>query len=84
MKVSHSSSPAPSRSGRGPLLGNHLQLSHAVNSSEALRAFLCSGRLAAEADVTLDPRGRPILAHPPLTESDLSLAEFVGQLHRAG
>lgn len=51
---------------------------HAVNSQEKLQEALAGEVMMIEADVLLrDDDGIPIMAHPPSTDSDLSLVEFV-------
>ena len=35
------------------------------------------GTMMIEADVSMGPGGEPIMAHPPATQSDLSLQQFL-------
>jgi len=51
---------------------------HAVNSQKRLQEALSGKAMMLEADVLLRPAdGKPIMAHPPDTESDLSLEQFL-------
>ena len=53
--------------------------SHATNSVAALAHATSAQRPVdfVEADIILDPKGRPVMAHPPATTSDLSFEAFV-------
>ncbi|KAL9951113.1 hypothetical protein ACROYT_G043717 [Oculina patagonica] len=51
---------------------------HAVNSRAKLQEALSGEAMMLEADVLLRPAdGMPIMAHPPETDSDLSLEQFL-------
>merc|ERR1719219_1111620 len=51
--------------------------SHATNSQAELAAALSDGTMMIEADVSAGEEGEPIMAHPPDTQSDLSLELFL-------
>ena len=58
--------------------GLELRWAHAVNSHKKLQEALSGKAMMLEADVLLRPAdGIPIMAHPPDTESDLSLEQFL-------
>lgn len=58
--------------------GLELRWAHAVNSHKKLQEALSGKAMMLEADVLLHPAdGMPIMAHPPDTESDLSLEQFL-------
>ena len=51
--------------------------SHATNSKALLDQALADSTMMIEADVSLGPGNRPIMAHPPANTSDLSLQQFL-------
>merc|ERR1712062_141977 len=51
--------------------------SHATNSQAELATALSDGTMMIEADVSAGEDGQPIMAHPPDTQSDLSLDLFL-------
>ena len=58
--------------------GLELSWAHAVNSPTKLEEALSGKTMMLEADVLLRPAdGMPIMAHPPDTDSDFSLAQFL-------
>ena len=58
--------------------GLEVHWAHAVNSHKKLQEALSGKTMMLEADVLLRPSdGMPIMAHPPDTESDLSLEQFL-------
>lgn len=58
--------------------GLDLHWAHAVNSHKKLQEALSGRAMMLEADVLLRPAdGIPIMAHPPDTDSDLSLQQFL-------
>jgi len=58
--------------------GLEVRWAHAVNSQNKLQEALSGKAMMLEADVLLRPADRiPIMAHPPDTESDLSLEQFL-------
>ena len=58
--------------------GLEVRWAHAVNSQNKLQEALSGKVMMLEADVLLRPADRiPIMAHPPDTESDLSLEQFL-------
>ena len=58
--------------------GLEVRWAHAVNSTKKLQEALSGKAMMLEADVLLRPAdGTPIMAHPPVTESDLSLEQFL-------
>ena len=58
--------------------GLELHWAHAVNSHKKLQEALSGRAMMLEADILLHPAdGIPIMAHPPDTESDLSLEQFL-------
>ena len=58
--------------------GLEVHWAHAVNSHKKLQEALSGKTMVLEADVLLRPSdGMPIMAHPPDTESDLSLEQFL-------
>ena len=58
--------------------GLELSWAHAVNSQLKLKEALSGKSMMLEADILLCPEdGTPIMAHPPNTDSDLSLTQFL-------
>lgn len=58
--------------------GLELSWAHAVNSQLKLKAAFSGNSMMLEADVLLHPKdGTPLMAHPPNTNSDLSLVQFL-------
>ena len=58
--------------------GLEVHWAHAVNSHKKLQEALSGKTMMLEADVLLRPSdGMPIMAHPPDTESDLSLEQYL-------
>ncbi|OQS05783.1 hypothetical protein THRCLA_02135 [Thraustotheca clavata] len=57
----------------------HVPWAHAVNSKAKL-ADAIAKHLAIEADVLLNGKGIPVMAHPPATDSDLSLETFLREV----
>ena len=58
--------------------GLELSWAHAVNSQLKLKEALSGKSMMLEADILLCPEdGTPIMAHPPNTDSDLSLTRFL-------
>lgn len=58
--------------------GLEVSWAHAVNSHEKLQEALSGKAMMLEADVSLRlADGTPIMAHPPDTDSDLSLVQFL-------
>ena len=51
--------------------------SHGTNSHDQLHQALSDDTMMIEADVSIGPDGQPIMAHPPVTISDLSLQQFL-------
>jgi len=51
--------------------------SHATNSIDLLDTAIKDDTMMIEADISIGEGGVPIMAHPPLTESDLTLQEFM-------
>jgi Menorin len=51
---------------------------HAVNSQQKLQSALNDPQIMfLEVDVSISSNGEVVLAHPPVTDSDLSFAEFI-------
>ena len=59
-----------------------LSWSHGTNSEEALIEALDGAVHFIETDVMLNREGKIICAHPPNTDSDLSLNDFLWRTHR--
>lgn len=57
--------------------GLEVTWAHSCNSRAQLQEALAGEAMMIEADVLLRADGTPIMAHPPNTDSDLSLAEFL-------
>jgi len=57
--------------------------SHATNSQAALATALSDDTMMIEADVSGGEDGQPIMAHPPETQSDLSLQLFLDTVLQA-
>jgi len=51
--------------------------SHATNSKELLEEAIEGDTMMIEADISIGEGGVPIMAHPPQTTSNLTLAEFL-------
>ena len=51
--------------------------SHATNSKELLEEAIEGDTMMIEADISIGEGGVPIMAHPPQTTSDITLAEFL-------
>ncbi|OQR82607.1 hypothetical protein ACHHYP_15737 [Achlya hypogyna] len=60
----------------------HVHWAHAVNSQAKLADALAN-LLAIEADVLLASSGIAVMAHPPATDSDLSLDDFLSRVASA-
>ncbi|ETV97937.1 hypothetical protein H310_09252 [Aphanomyces invadans] len=57
----------------------HVYWAHAVNSQALLAAALDKSQ-AIEADVLLNSGNEPVMAHPPATDSNLTLRAFLAQV----
>lgn len=58
---------------------------HAVNSKARLAESLQSSALFLECDVLLRAKdGEPIIAHPPATDSDITLKEWISEISSSG
>lgn len=53
--------------------------SHAVNSKDKLKQALADNTMVLEADILLieHKHSEPIMAHPPLTDSDITFSEWL-------
>lgn len=58
--------------------------SHAVNSREKLGRFLNnSAAMIIESDIRISPKGIPVAAHPPETESNLSFDMLIATMRKS-
>ncbi|RWS13144.1 DUF2181 domain containing protein-like protein [Dinothrombium tinctorium] len=66
--------------------GLRIKWAHAINSRHQLSSALMSDELMIEADVTLAESNRypvPIMAHPPMTMSDITLEDWLIEVVRS-
>ena len=78
--------PVQRRDGRDELVGFfnlsdalNITWMHATNSPEKLQEGLTGDYMMLEADVLMRSDDEPIMAHPPASDSNLTLKEFLGQ-----